>query len=102
MSYHMRRRIHACHIKGSRSTEHPRAETGASENTVLRILSESYVFGLWSGDSHGNVIIRKAQRRIHADERRPGRRSVIRVPPARAYNAGRAGLVDLELCTRTW
>jgi len=31
-------------------------------------------FGLWSGDSHGNVIIRKAQRRIHEDERRPGRR----------------------------
>jgi hypothetical protein len=38
-------------------------------------------FGLWSGYLPGNVITRKAQRRIHADERRPGRRSSSGFPP---------------------
>ncbi len=83
-----------------------RRETGAHSTKCVD-------FGLWSDDSHGYVIIRKAQRRIQEDERRPGRRSsgfpplalqagatlmtwpcVIRIPPARSCNAGRAGLVD--------
>jgi hypothetical protein len=38
-------------------------------------------FVLCSGDLPGNVIIRKAQRRIQEDERRPGRRSSSWVPP---------------------
>ncbi len=48
-----------------------------------------------------NVITRKAPKRIHAgDRRRPRSEVVFRVPPARSYNAGRAGLVDRGLCTR--
>jgi hypothetical protein len=58
------------------------------------------IFGLWSGDLHGNVTTRKAPRRKHGSGRCPRSEVVIRVPPARSYNAGRAGLVDGGLCTR--
>jgi hypothetical protein len=44
--------------------------------------------------SHENVITRKAPRRIHGSDCRPMVEVIIRVPPARSYNAGtgRAGL----------
>jgi len=48
-------------------------------------------FGLWSVRVHEHVTTRKTQRRIHAGDRRSGRRSSYGLYPARSYNSGRAG-----------
>jgi len=66
----------------------------------VTVTPRQWVFGLWSGDLHGNVTTRKSPRRIHESGRHPMSEVVMRVFPARSYNAGRAGLVDGGLCTR--
>jgi hypothetical protein len=55
------------------------------------------LFGLWSGNSHGNGIIRKAQSHIQEDERRPCPARSSSGFPARSCDAGSAGQVDVRV-----
>jgi len=47
----------------------------------IKVVAGGGIFGLWNGDLPSNVIIRKAPRCIHEDERRLGRRSSSRFSP---------------------
>jgi hypothetical protein len=62
----------------------------------------AHPFGLWSFESHENVITRKAPRHIHGSDRRFTMEVIIRVSPALSDNAGIARSVYGELWQDSW